>query len=46
MVIMNDGCEFKGMVKWVFDWDVVVVKIEGNDFFIFGMVDLKLVFFG
>lgn len=42
-VIMNDGREFKGTVKRAPDWDVAVVKIEGNDFPTLGMADSKSV---
>lgn len=42
-VITNDGREYKGSVKRAPEWDVAVVKIEGNDFPTLGLADSKTV---
>lgn len=42
-VIMNDGREYKGTVKRAPEWDVAVIKIEGNEFPTLGLADSKSV---
>lgn len=42
-VVTNDGREYKGTVKRASEWDVAIVKIEGNDFPTLTIADTKSV---